>query len=446
MTRQLAIKVEHLSKYYRLGVKAKSSDSLAAAFFDAIRRPLQNYRKYRSLYDFRDVSSNPSDILKALEDISFDVRIGERLGIIGHNGAGKSTLLKILSKITPPSSGQATINGRVSSLLEVGTGFHPELTGRENVYLNGTILGMRKTEVDRKFDEIVEFAGIPQFLETPVKRYSSGMRVRLAFAVAAHLEPEILIVDEVLAVGDAEFQHKCLSKMEDVSKGGRTVLFVSHNMGAITQLCARALWLDRGRLVADGSADEIVAAYLDSGSVGCAVWAPTEQQPVNTDIRILEARLIDSSNNRPANVTAFDQPLRLEIQHVVGRGSRNIGIAYRVTDMSGNIVYTSIDTDSPGWRGRLREAGTYVSASQMAPFLKPGRYNLSVMARQGPMRMDTYESILTFDVTTQGCNAVPNRSRKGVTLPLLEWEIKQRAETPDQNAWNDSAAERVRKP
>ena len=194
--------------------------------------------------------------------MSFNIRSGEVVGIIGVNGAGKSTLLKVISRITPPTAGKITIRGRVSSLLEVGTGFHPELTGRENVYLNGTILGMRKVEVDRKFDEIVDFSGIDKFLDTPVKRYSTGMRVRLAFAVAAHLEPEILIVDEVLAVGDAEFQKKCLNKMEDVGKEGRTVLFVSHNMAAVTRLCQRGILLSDGKIIDDGDAHSIVSSYL----------------------------------------------------------------------------------------------------------------------------------------------------------------------------------------
>ena len=236
-----AITVDNLSKVYRIGLEGATNDSFGRAMIDFVRRPFSNYKKYRSLYRFSDEELSNSyageDILWALNDVSFNVDQGEVVGIVGVNGAGKSTLLKVLSNITPPTMGTIKIRGRVSSLLEVGTGFHPELTGRENVYLNSTILGMRKKEVDDKFDEIVDFSGVEKFLDTPVKRYSMGMRVRLAFAVAAHLEPEILIIDEVLAVGDAEFQKKCLSKMEDVGKEGRTVLFVSHNMAAVTRLC-----------------------------------------------------------------------------------------------------------------------------------------------------------------------------------------------------------------
>ena len=432
VSNEIAIKVESISKYYRLGVKDQSSGSLAQALFDAIRSPVRNYRKYRSLYDFSDVNSNPADVLLALKDISFEVRRGDRLGIIGHNGAGKSTLLKILSKITPPSAGQARINGRVSSLLEVGTGFHPELSGRENVYLNGTILGMRKVEIDKKFDEIVDFSGVEQFLDTPVKRYSSGMKVRLAFAVAAHLEPEILIVDEVLAVGDAEFQHKCLKRMDTVSRDGRTILFVSHNMGAVTQLCERALWLDRGQLIQDGIANDVVAAYMSAGMSRHATWEPgANEQPVNTHIRPIKALLIDSVSGKPATLTNFDQPLRIEVHYEVTKASRSVGIAYRLTDMSGNIVYTTMDTDNPDWSGRLREAGTYVSASSMAPFLKPGRYNLTLMTREGSLRMDTYENVLIFDVSAQGCTIFPNRDRKGAVLPVLEWQVRRCDESED---------------
>ena len=244
-SKDIAIKVENISKLYRIGMKDEMNDSFGGAIFSFFKSPVKNYLKYRSLYRFDDIKSSdnsnqdnhPSDIIWALRDISFEVKKGEVVGIIGRNGAGKSTLLKVLTKITAPTSGRAEIHGRVSSLLEVGTGFHQELTGRENVFLNGTILGMKKKEVDEKFDEIVAFSDVEKFIDTPVKRYSSGMKVRLAFSVAAHLEPEILLVDEVLAVGDMRFQKKCLNKMEDVGKEGRTVLFVSHNMPAVTRLC-----------------------------------------------------------------------------------------------------------------------------------------------------------------------------------------------------------------
>ena len=264
----IAIKVENMSKRYRIGLKEETNDSFAAAVLNFVKSPLKNYQKYRSIYKFDDVGldggNNSSDTIWALRDVSFELKKGEVLGIIGRNGAGKSTLLKILSRITDPTVGKAEISGRISSLLEVGTGFHPELTGRENIYLNGTILGMRKQEVKLKFDDIVEFSGIKKFIDTPVKRYSSGMKVRLAFSVASHLEPEVLLIDEVLAVGDADFQKKCLNKMENVGQKGRTVLFVSHNMAAIENLCSRVIWIDNGQIKQDGQAFEVIESYMSS--------------------------------------------------------------------------------------------------------------------------------------------------------------------------------------
>ncbi len=246
-----AISVENLSKRYRIGESKKEKVHPVSKLAAPFRYLTTTLRKERD-----------DEILWALKDISFEVKQGEVLGIIGRNGAGKSTLLKILSRITEPTSGRAVIRGRVGSLLEIGTGFHPELTGRENIYMSGAILGMRKFEIDRKFEEIVEFAGVARFLDTPVKHYSSGMYVRLGFAVAAHLEPEVLLVDEVLAVGDTEFQKKCLGKMGDVAKGGRTILFVSHNLASINQLCERCIWISDGIAIFDDSAEHTISEYL----------------------------------------------------------------------------------------------------------------------------------------------------------------------------------------
>lgn len=263
----IAIQVENLSKRYRIGLRQERNDIMFSAALSWLRSPLSNYRRLRNLSRFDD-NGNAEDVIWALNELSFEVKRGEVIGLIGRNGAGKSTLLKILSRITEPSSGRAIIEGRVASLLEVGTGFHPELTGRENVYMNGTVLGMKKVELDRRFDEIVSFSGVEKFIDTPVKRYSTGMRVRLSFAVAAHLDSEILLVDEVLAVGDAAFQKKCLSKMGRVVNEGRTVLFVSHNMAAIKQLCQRALVLHGGRLLFEGSSAESVNRYLQISTTG----------------------------------------------------------------------------------------------------------------------------------------------------------------------------------
>lgn len=256
------IKVENLSKRYRIGSREKSTDTFVGMIASIIKAPFQNYKRLRNLVNFDKNSDN--DIIWALRDVSFQLEQGDVLGIVGRNGVGKSTLLKVLSRITDPTSGFIEITGRVSSLLEVGTGFHPELTGRDNVYLNGTILGMTKKEIDIKFDQIVEFSEMEKFIDTPVKWYSSGMKVRLAFSVAAHLDPEIMIVDEVLAVGDVEFQKKCLGKMENVSQGGRTVLFVSHNLNAIHSLCPKSIFLDKGSVVDFGKTGDIIYQYINT--------------------------------------------------------------------------------------------------------------------------------------------------------------------------------------
>ena len=258
----LAIRVENVGKRYRIGAAAERHDNFRDALVHAVTAPFQNLSRLRRLSSFH--AGDEQDVFWALRDISFEVKHGEVLGIIGRNGAGKSTLLKVLSRITEPTRGRVEVHGRVGCLLEVGTGFHPELTGRENVYLNGSILGMDKGYIDQQFDEIVEFAGVRKFIDTPVKRYSSGMYLRLAFSVAAHLEPEILIIDEVLAVGDAEFQKKCLGKMGEVAKEGRTVLFVSHNMAAVEALCSRALLLVNGGVDEIGDSRKLVARYIDA--------------------------------------------------------------------------------------------------------------------------------------------------------------------------------------
>jgi lipopolysaccharide transport system ATP-binding protein len=258
----IAVRVENVSKRYRIGMKNEMHDSFVGAMVDFVKGPLTNLKRLRKLSSFDQHSDDCDDIIWALRDVSFEVKRGEVVGIIGSNGSGKSTLLKIISRVTEPTKGRGETNGRVGSLLEVGTGFHPELTGRENIYLNGAVFGMKKVEIAHKFDAIVDFSGVEKFIDTPVKRYSSGMYVRLAFAVAAHLEPEILLVDEVLAVGDAAFQKKCIGKMQGVASEGRTVLFVSHNMHAVRNLCGRAILLEAGRKVVDGAVDEAMAVYL----------------------------------------------------------------------------------------------------------------------------------------------------------------------------------------
>lgn len=275
MTNETALSIRNISKAYRIGLKEQQHDTLGALIASWIKSPINNFKNLSNLSKF--TNDKDEDIFWALKDISFTVKKGEVLGIIGRNGAGKSTLLKILSRITEPSDGRVEIYGRVASLLEVGTGFNPELTGRENVYLNGTILGMKKKEIDEKFDQIIEFSGIEKFIDTPAKRYSSGMKVRLAFAVAAHLDPEILVIDEVLAVGDAEFQKKCIGKMQDLSgKNGKTVLFVSHDLSAVMRLCSRALILEKGKIIFTGETSEAVSLYLQNTGQAESITASKE--------------------------------------------------------------------------------------------------------------------------------------------------------------------------
>lgn len=261
----LAIKVSGIGKAYRIGLEEEKHDTIGAVIASWLKSPLSNFKRLRQLSKIQP-GSNDSDIFWALKEVSFEVKSGEVIGIIGRNGAGKSTLLKILSRVTDPTTGEIDMYGRVASLLEVGTGFNPELTGRENVFLNGTILGMTKKEVENKFDEIIEFSSVKKFIDTPIKRYSSGMKVRLAFAVAAHLDPEILIIDEVLAVGDAEFQKKCLGKMQDVARQGRTVLFVSHDMAAVENICERVILLQHGKIVDQGETQVVISNYLLSSN------------------------------------------------------------------------------------------------------------------------------------------------------------------------------------
>jgi lipopolysaccharide transport system ATP-binding protein len=312
----IAIRVEKLSKRYRIG-KSDSHRNGPRSLLSRLAAPF-NYLAST----LREPSAD--EIIWALNGVSFEVKRGEAIGIIGRNGAGKSTLLKILSRITDPTEGYSIIYGRVGSLLEVGTGFHPELTGRENIYLNGAILGMKRAEIERRFDEIVAFAGIEKFLDTPVKRYSSGMYVRLAFAVAAHLESEILVMDEVLAVGDATFQKKCLGKMGDVARGGRTVLFVSHNMAAVAQLCQRTIWLDGGQIKLVGSSGQMVQAYLSTSGQHRPErqWSYPGDAPGDDRVRLLACRILQAGKVAP--VVDINQPCQIEIEFQVLQPANNL--------------------------------------------------------------------------------------------------------------------------
>jgi len=337
----IAIKVENLSKLYQLGeISTGTLSRDLYRWWAGVRGREDPYQKIGQAND--RATKGTSDFVWALQDISFEVKKGEILGIIGRNGAGKSTLLKILSRVTKPTAGRIRVRGRMASLLEVGTGFHPELTGRENIFLNGAILGMRKDEIRRKLDEIVDFAGVERYLDTPVKRYSSGMYVRLAFAVAAHLEPEILVVDEVLAVGDAEFQKKCLGKMKDVSENdGRTVLFVSHNMDAIQKLCSRGLLLGQGTVMALGSTDDVLHKYLNEGAASESFFQLTPPSDTYQLLGEAISLTVENDQRQLANEVPLGDPFNIRIQFKLHRSVPHFIIGLGISSQMGISLQTS---------------------------------------------------------------------------------------------------------
>lgn len=417
----IALRVRNLSKQYAIGVARQSHDTLSAQLVDGLRSLLQRNGR----------SGRNKELVWALKDVSFDVRQGEVIGIIGRNGAGKSTLLKMLSRITEPTGGRAEIHGRVGSLLEVGTGFHPDLTGRENIYLNGAILGMKKTEIDRNFDQIIDFAEVGKFLDTPVKHYSSGMYVRLAFGVAAHLEPEILIVDEVLAVGDATFQRKCLNKMEDVSSHGRTVLFVSHNMAAVARLCKRALLLMDGKLMADGPAHEVVGQYLTTGSGTSAFreW-PLGKQAPGSEVVQLRAVRARTEDGEISAVVDIRKPVAVEMEYEVFHSGYIVHPHFGFNNQAGVNVFTAQDVD-PAWRGRRRPPGRYVSICWIpGNFFNEGMVSVTPCMRT--LQPDTLHFLERDAVAFQVVDSFEGDTARGdyprpvpgAIRPLLEWETR----------------------
>ena len=366
-----AIRVDGLSKRYRIGFKEQIHDTLGGAVADFVTRPARNLRRLRRMSRFSEDGHDPDDVIWALRDVSFEVARGEIVGLIGRNGAGKSTLLKILSRITAPTRGRVELSGRVSALLEVGTGFHPELTGRENIYLNGSVLGMRKKEIDQKFDQIVDFSEVEKFIDTPVKRYSSGMSVRLAFAVAAHLEPEILLVDEVLAVGDVKFQEKCIGKMQDVTSGGRTVLFVSHNMGSVQKLCCRALLVHEGRILRNGPTREVIGHYLGLGAehVGERVWDDVASAPGDETARMRAVRVLDE-DGRPTTEFDVRDPVLVQMEYWVLRDVGWLDVAFEFRNERGELVFISTDDSGDSASpSRARAPGFYRSTCRIPPDL-----------------------------------------------------------------------------
>ena len=416
----VAIRVEGLSKSYRLGQRRGYDtlrDTLSGAA-GALRHGRRGESHRKSIW--------------ALDDVTFDVEAGEVLGVIGRNGAGKTTLLKILSRITEPTRGLADIHGRLGSLLEVGTGFHPELTGRENITLNGAILGMRRSEIARKFDDIVEFAGVAQFIDTPVKRYSSGMYVRLAFSVAAHLEPEILLVDEVLAVGDAEFQKRCLGKMQEIGASGRTVLFVSHSMPSVTRLCDRVILLEGGTVVADGPSIDVVSKYLtsDQGMQSVRRWDDLELAPGDDLVRMSQVRIVNQSRETVDSIDVR-QPIGVEISFHVLRHGEPFRPQIMLVNEQGVHAFNAMDTD-PRWH-RPTAPGDHSTTAWIPPnLLNEGLMTVTVFLStpgSGKTLQHVFErDAVAFHVVdpVEGDSAKGNWNGQwqGAVRPKLEWDVR----------------------
>jgi lipopolysaccharide transport system ATP-binding protein len=412
----VAIEAEGLSKRYRIGQLQAAYGTLRESLTRAAKRLVG------------DEHEQHRQEIWALRDVSFAVDEGEVLGVIGRNGAGKSTLLKVLTRITSPTEGRAVIRGRVGSLLEVGTGFHPELTGRENIFLNGSILGMKRREIQRKLTEIVDFSGIEKFIDTPVKRYSSGMYVRLAFSVAAHLEPEILLVDEVLAVGDAEFQQRCLGRMEDLSGSGRTILFVSHNMQAVNQLCDRAILLEGGGVTHEGQPSDVVTRYLHStqGSGSHSVW-DDESAPGNDLVRLRSVRVVDEHGNT-VDTADVRRSIGIEIVFRVLRSGRPVFPKIKMHDRQGDIAFNAMDT-SPRWDDPS-DPGEHAATAWIPGNLLnegPASVDVAVCSLNAPklrQHAAAYRAV-SFQVYDPG-DGDSARGRftgelRGSVRPLLEW-------------------------
>jgi lipopolysaccharide transport system ATP-binding protein len=415
-----AIRVENLGKQYRIGGHVQQYQTLRENLGHNLLAPIRRIKNGRPA----------REMFWALEDVSFEVKQGEVLGIIGRNGAGKSTLLKILSRVTEPTSGQIDIRGRVGALLEVGTGFHPELTGRENIFLNGAILGMKRTEIEKKFDEIVDFSEVEKFIDTPVKRYSSGMTLRLAFAVAAHLEPEILVVDEVLAVGDAEFQRKCLGKMTDVASEGRTVLFVSHNMSAVLRLTTESMVIDKGHLVLRAPTAEAVDFYLSQGfsQEGIRTWKSDEVPESAAPFKPHSIKIL-TKEGKISDTVRSTEPIQIEIEYELKEAITGLRVGIYLLSTHGEYIFTSFDTDDAAVFEQLtvRKRGKYVSRVTVpADTLNSGRYVVGMNASS--YRIKSYfhdDQALLFNVDASGAPGMQwDENRMGPIRPRLAWKIE----------------------
>jgi lipopolysaccharide transport system ATP-binding protein len=420
---ETAIHVQHLSKQYRIGKLLNGYSTLRETLTETLSLPLRWAGDLLNGRTGKD--GNPQDVILALNDVSFRVKPGEVVGIIGRNGAGKSTLLKILSQITEPSDGIAEIEGRVASLLEVGTGFHPELTGRENLYLNGAILGMTAAEIERKFHEIVAFAGVEKFIDTPVKHYSSGMCVRLAFAVAAHLEPEIMIIDEVLAVGDAVFQKKCLWKMEGVAKQGRTVLFVSHNMLAVQSLCHRVIWLHDGRIVQDGRPAEVISQYLKMSASALTeqVWTDMRTAPGNEKVRLRKIVAQGLDPSEPQQI-AMEKPFTIQIEFWNRCPSAVLHVTLHLYTEQGVLAFSTGSGQCAALEDSHLPAGLFRSVCQVpANLLNSGVHRVVLLIVENRSTVIyRHEDALSFEVLEVGKRQLGWQGREpGVVRPFLEW-------------------------
>jgi lipopolysaccharide transport system ATP-binding protein len=416
----IAIRIENLSKQYKIVTKQQYHENFRDQLMEGLRSIFRQNERIRP----------DKETIWALKNISFEVKKGEIVGFVGGNGAGKSTMLKILSRITKPSSGRAEIYGSVGSLLEVGTGFDFELNGRENIYLNGAILGMKKAEIDRKFDEIVSFSGIEKFVETPVKRYSSGMYVRLAFAVAAHLDPEILFIDEVLAVGDAAFQKKCLGKLDEVAKGGRTILFVSHNMIAVTSLCNRVIWLKNGEIVSEGFSRNVVTEYmqdcLNDAYLSEMIWEEITSAPGNEKVRLHRVRVRPQGGN-PSDPITRETPFLAEVEYWNLVPDEGLQINLHLHTEFGIIVLTTSSVHDSLWESRPMQIGLFRSVCHFpANLLNSGQHFFYVVVEKGKGTLVyRHETEVIFNILDlaerQGANF---NKEPGVVQPLLKWETE----------------------